>query len=135
MSIKLKLIIYIIVSLILFGFIYFYFNYNPSENRIFPRCPFYSITGFYCPGCGSQRAIHGLLHGRIVGGLKHNPLILLLVFVLVYDATIFVLKKLYNKKTNNLLHKPRTTNIILFIIIIFWILRNIKLYPFTILAP
>lgn len=30
-----------------------------------PSCPTLSILGFPCPGCGSLRAIHALLHGHI----------------------------------------------------------------------
>jgi hypothetical protein len=28
-------------------------------------CPFHAATGLRCPGCGSQRALEALLHGRI----------------------------------------------------------------------
>ena len=135
MAIKLRFILYFFVSVLSLGFVYFYFNYSPSDYSIFPKCPFYSITGFYCPGCGSQRAIHSLLHGHIFEGLKHNFLILLLTLVLVYDAIVYVLKNNYGKDIKNLLHKSKTTKFILYAVIVFWILRNINLYPFTLLAP
>src|SRR5688572_26415576 len=43
-----------------------YFYVNPSTSVLFPRCLFFSITSLHCPGCGSQRAIHELLHGNIL---------------------------------------------------------------------
>ncbi len=41
-----------------------YFVLDPARYP-FPRCPFHWLTGLYCPGCGSQRAFHALLHGRV----------------------------------------------------------------------
>src|ERR1700743_3243391 len=49
-----------------------YFLYNPVKYRFFPKCPFYSLTGFACPGCGSQRAIYNLLHGNILKAIRFN---------------------------------------------------------------
>ncbi|MBQ8773774.1 MAG: DUF2752 domain-containing protein [Muribaculaceae bacterium] len=49
--------------------IYFYFD--PSDNY-FPRCPFLMLTGYQCPGCGTQRAIHALLHGDIANAWHFN---------------------------------------------------------------
>ena len=40
-----------------------------------PRCPIKMITGFDCPGCGSQRALHALLAGDISGCVRHNFLL------------------------------------------------------------
>ena len=42
-----------------------YYKFNPSDIAIFPKCPFLLLTGLKCPGCGSQRAIHSLLHFSI----------------------------------------------------------------------
>jgi len=135
LNIKLKLGLYFIIPLLTFTVVYFYFIYNPGILSIFPKCPFYSITGLYCPGCGSQRAIHQFLHGHLLEGLKHNFLILILATVLMYDGTIFLLNHFTKKPLNNLLHQSRITKGILIIILSFWVLRNINFYPFTILAP
>ena len=40
-----------------------YFLLDPSAG-VFPRCMFLTLTGWQCPGCGSQRALHALLHGE-----------------------------------------------------------------------
>jgi Protein of unknown function (DUF2752) len=112
-----------------------YFNYNPSNSNIFPKCPFYSYTKLYCPGCGSQRAIHKFLHGDIIEGLKHNFLILLLPTVLIYDWSIILVNKYSEKNIENILHNYKTIYLILAVILLFWVLRNINFYPFSILAP
>lgn len=56
--------LWIVVSVAMaLGVVYFFFD--PAGSRLFPRCPFLSLTGLRCPGCGSQRALHSLLHGEI----------------------------------------------------------------------
>ena len=135
MAKNLKLIFIGLGALLLIAIITVYFTYNPSQYSIFPKCPFYSFTNLYCPGCGSQRAIHQILNGNIVSGLNHNILIILLALVLSCDGTIIIINKVLNKKFKNILHKPVTTYSILILVIIFWVLRNIDLYPFSILAP
>ena len=121
--------------IVLLGVLSFYFLFNPSEYSFFPKCPFHSITGLYCPGCGSQRAIHEILHLNILEGLKHNFLIIILIFILGYPFVLNLLTKAYNKNFNNILHNPKTTYTILVLVILYWILRNIDIYPFTILSP
>ncbi len=54
----------------------------------FPQCPFNSLTGYQCPGCGSQRAIHQLFHGHILSAIRLNALLLP---GLVYAATGYAL--------------------------------------------
>jgi len=48
------------------------------SGRLSVPCVLYETTGLYCPGCGSGRAIHALLHGRIREAFFHNPLLFLL---------------------------------------------------------
>lgn len=48
-----------------------YFLLDP-EQHLFPKCPFLWLTGWKCPGCGSQRAVHQLLHGNLLEALKLN---------------------------------------------------------------
>ena len=37
---------------------------------------FLTLTGWECPGCGSQRAIHALLHGQLGQAWHYNALLL-----------------------------------------------------------
>lgn len=64
-----------------------YFFLNPEENGLFPKCPFLMLTDFVCPGCGSQRAVHALLHLDFIGAFRYNALLvcsLPVVFVLLF---------------------------------------------------
>jgi len=132
---KLKIPFIIIGVLTFFGMLALYIFWSPTETNIFPKCPVYSLTGIYCPGCGSQRAAHKLLNGNIIEGIRHNYLIALLGLVLSYQAFMFIMNNVLQKGIVNLLHKSKVTFGILIFVIFFWILRNINLFPFTELAP
>lgn len=37
------------------------------------RCPFKALTGYDCPGCGSQRAFQALLRSDLAAAWGYNP--------------------------------------------------------------
>ena len=131
---KLKIGLIIILVIAVLGVLSLYFFWNPT-TELFPKCPFYSITGLYCPGCGSQRAAHQILNGHLIEGLKHNFLIGLLALVLGYEIFILLMNKVFKKNISNILHNSKITISILILVILFWVLRNINIFPFTELAP
>src|SRR6266513_4699752 len=53
------------------------FFFSPSQYPFYPRCPLHAMTGLHCPGCGSLRAVHSLLHGDIGAALHFNALLIL----------------------------------------------------------
>ncbi|GAB3934320.1 DUF2752 domain-containing protein [Larkinella terrae] len=62
---------------LLLGIAAFCFWFDPSEVSFFPPCPFRLLTGLECPGCGSQRCLHQLLHGHMERAYGYNPLMVL----------------------------------------------------------
>ena len=46
-------------------------------------CPFYELTGYYCPGCGGTRSILALIHGHPLLALHENPWAVGLVLVVL----------------------------------------------------
>jgi hypothetical protein len=50
------------------------YRFPPTEYSFYPRCPIYLTTHWLCPGCGSTRALHALLHLDIQGALHYNAL-------------------------------------------------------------
>ena len=51
--------------------------FNPTEIGWMPKCPFLALTGLKCPGCGTLRGIHFLLHLRFADAWKMNPFLLI----------------------------------------------------------
>lgn len=49
---------------------------DPNEPGHYPTCPFFALTGHWCPGCGSLRALHALTHGDVLGAAARNVLML-----------------------------------------------------------
>ncbi len=116
---------YIVVAAILLAItilcIYFYFD--PSDN-FFPRCPFLSITGYQCPGCGSQRAIHALLHGDIASAWHFNAILLVFIPVVV----VLLIAELKREKWSRFYAKVNSRWMIwgaAIVLLIWWILRDI----------
>ena len=95
-----------------------------GKYRFWPPCVFHKVTGLYCPGCGNTRALSALLHGRLGESLRNNLLLIPMIAALTVAAV-----------------RPRIGLNRFFawgfavVVILFFILRNIPCYPFTLLAP
>ena len=92
-------------------------------GRHLPACPFYTITGYYCPACGNTRSVTALLHGDILSALRYNitPVLLLVAAVLFYGE---LAAAAFGK---NLRFFPRnsTVNFILLgLLLLYYLIRN-----------
>ena len=99
-------------------------------------CPFYALTGLYCPGCGSGRAATALVHLDVLTALRNNILFVLYVLPCAYYIAKLYLKIVFGK--DNLPWKEPKNGVYIFVIlsfILYWILRNLPWTPFTLLAP
>ena len=104
--------------------------FNPLESKYFPKCPFLELTGYRCPGCGSQRAIHHLLNFDILGAAKENVLLVISIPYLIVGFTFDSLKNPGKTvlKWRKRLFGLKAIRIILVLIISFWILRNMPYF-------
>lgn len=64
--------LYILCAIALAAIVWVLFNYNPETAGFYPRCPSKVLTGYNCPGCGSLRGLHALLHGNIAAAWHYN---------------------------------------------------------------
>ncbi len=117
------------ISLIIIGVSVIYLC-DPSKFDFYPRCLFHDITGLYCPGCGSLRAFHQLLHGNIRTAFSYNPLFVVFVPVSVVFAALYM-----NSSSRKMFESRLWIWLFLIIVICYWILRNIPAYPFDYLKP
>ncbi len=51
---------------------------EPASVAAIPPCPSAALLGVTCPGCGSLRAAHHALNGRLATAFRFNPALLLL---------------------------------------------------------
>jgi len=105
------------------------FVFEPGKNGLFPDCPFRLLTGFNCPGCGTSRGLHRLLHGDLIGAFQFNPLVMLLLPIFLYafvrhTAAVFRDRPI---KSNQL--DPRFIWMFFVVVMSFWVFRNTPFYP------
>ena len=77
------------------------------------------LTGYKCPGCGTQRALYAFLHGRIMAGILENPILLPSVG---YAGLLMFVK---SKPIYTILSGKIACRTIAVIFCAYWLLRNI----------
>jgi len=98
---------------------------NPSSYWFMPKCPFKLITGLSCPGCGIQRAIHAMLHGKFTEAITYN-------YYLVYSgpyATSFVFvwlmpKNKFRERIKKVIENRYVVNFYVISFVIWLFVRN-----------
>lgn len=108
------------------------YSITPEKTWWMPPCLFNTLTGLYCPGCGTARGLHKLLHGDVLGALRMNPLVILSIPLLIYLIASARRRGPNSKSASPPAWLGWTVAIT---IAVFWIARNIPAYPFTLLAP
>ena len=100
------------------------YRVDPEDSVYSPKCLFYLLTGLKCPGCGSQRAIHSLLHLDIAAAFGYNALLVIAlpaVAMLVYcELTRTRKPRLYSA-----VNSPRVTWTMFATVMLWWVVRNI----------
>jgi hypothetical protein len=109
--------------------------FDPATSGVFPPCPLQYLTGWYCPGCGSLRALHQLLHGNLLAAWELNPLTIVLLPFLAYGLASYVVFRLRGQYLPRLFLPALWIRALCGLIILFGIARNIPVYPFELLAP
>ena len=107
---------------------------DPGESdNPYPTCPWLMITGTFCPGCGTMRAVALLTHLDVAGALGMN---LLLMLMLPYLAHTYVAWLIGTLRPRGRPTRPTPTwfvGAILASFVVFWIARNLPWFSF--LAP
>jgi len=125
------------VLVVLLGLVYsFFIDPNASPAATFP-CVTYRMTGWYCPGCGDTRALHALLHGHILQAFDYNFLFPIVAVVLAWYYLVGLTTLICRKRVMWIPQKFPIWGAIVIgvVVILFTVLRNIPLWPFSILAP
>lgn len=101
----------------------YYYTNDPDTTFSF-KCTFKVLTGYDCPGCGSQRAFHAFLHGEFVKAWTYNPLVFFAVptgvYYLIVEAGRYRWPRLHAASVN-----PIVLIVFFVAVLSFWIGRNL----------
>lgn len=122
---KYKYLTYAIMATILVAVIvYMYYQYDPSYSSLAPKCIVRQLTGYDCPSCGVQRAIHSLLHLDVERAFWLNPFI----FVVAPYIVLLILTTLCKGKVFCRMRRYVQRRVVVYSYIalyfIWWVVRN-----------
>lgn len=119
---KTLLIVTVIVFAVVLGVVYW--SFDPLEVGWMPRCLWKTVTGTDCPGCGSQRMAHALMHGDLAGAWKANAYALCMLPVIGFMLWLEFFRTshpaLYSR-----LHAPVVIWLLALSVVAWWVLRNL----------
>jgi hypothetical protein len=97
-------------------------------------CMFHQLTGFYCSGCGSSRALRSALHLDFYQALRYNAVFTLaLPFFAVYFGSLAASYIRFGKDRISGKISMKIIYIFVAVALVYGILRNIPAFSF--LAP
>jgi len=99
-------------------------NVDPNVTGHYPACPFLAVTGWYCPGCGTLRAVHALGHGDLATALARNPFAVLALGYLVVTWVLWFERTVTGRRPR-WLAPPWVLYGVLGAILAFWVMRNV----------
>lgn len=100
-----------------------------------PKCFFHEATGLNCPGCGGTRAVLALFHGRFAEALHDNVLVVALIPLMAWTLWRVAVLAWTGVWVPPRIRDQRLTVPIAVLIVAFFVLRNVPLWPFSLLAP
>ena len=134
---KLQILLSGLILLLGGAFLYYYYQFNPTTHTShFVSCPSKTFLGLNCPGCGSQRMIHHLLHFNFGQAFRYNPLLFItlpfVLFLLIQTCVNLIFGTSYRTK---LLYNNKFVWFVFGLLMVYAVVRNLPFYPFTLLAP
>lgn len=109
--------------------------FDPAKATFFPLCPLLTFTGLACPGCGLTRGFHELFNGRIIPALDFNLLLPVWAAIIGWVFVSLVLKSARGRGLTMWPTYPGFLWGFLVTLVAFGVLRNVPVWPLTILFP
>ena len=120
-----RVLMTVVVCCVLLCLVAVYYFYSPEESRFFPRCMFYTLTGWECPGCGVQRAFSALLHGEFVEAVCYNPFLCLSVPYLILALVVSFCSGRVAEQLGRIVYNRYVVWGFVVLFFVWWIVRNL----------
>lgn len=114
----------ILTAAVLLALAAVYFMFDPNTEGAFPKCGFYVLTGWKCPGCGSQRALHALLHGDVLAAFRFNMWIPVAIIYIAFVVAVMLFGKQGSRFSEIVTNKYMLAAFLVFTLLWF-VLRNV----------
>jgi hypothetical protein len=98
--------------------------HDPHGSGSYGYCPFLTLTGKPCPGCGGLRAVNDLTRGNFVGAVSSNALAVALVVALAVAWLLWFGRRLRGRVDRMIVLDLRAGLVMIGVIVTFAILRN-----------
>jgi hypothetical protein len=109
--------------------------YSPEEYSFYPSCPFFSVFGWHCAGCGTTRAVHALLQGDVQQAAAYNVAFALALPILFPVTVVGAFCWLRGKAPPLRTMPVWLVWTLIVVLLLFTVLRNLPYPPFDSLAP
>nr|WP_234791385.1 DUF2752 domain-containing protein [Mycolicibacterium fortuitum] len=96
-----------------------------------PACPTKLLLGIDCPGCGSLRMIYSVLHGDLLAALRFNAVGLIALGLLVWAYLAWTYGRMRGRRIVSWQHHRCAAMVTLVVTVVWFIIRNLPLDPFT----
>lgn len=104
---------------------------DPRTAPYAPVCVVHAMTGLHCPGCGTGRALHALVHGDLQRALRLNVLVVAAIPVFLVLALCVALRP-----ERPLPIPPLWLRLLIYaVLFVFLVGRNLPFEPFASWAP
>lgn len=102
---------------------------NPAAGgSLLPHCPLKWLTGYDCPGCGTTRALHALMHGDPAGAFAANPFMAASLPVIVAAACCEVAPPWRLERLRRVLLSRTFIALYLVAALLWWVGRNVFIH-------
>ncbi len=110
------------VAIMVAGILYYLLD-PVTQGHWLPHCRVRQLTGYACPGCGAQRALHALLHGRVVEAAGYN----LLLAIYTFGLLLYMVSGLHPclHAVRRLLAHRFTLTLAFCLVPLWWVVRNV----------
>ncbi len=102
---------------------------DPHSPGSWGFCPFYALTGLYCPGCGGLRAVNDLTNVDLVGAASSNLVFVALVPLIVLWWVRWTGRAWTGHPTSGVASRRAGVAIAVFavVLMVFGVLRNLPM--------
>ena len=103
--------------------------FDPVTSGLFPGCPVRALTGWLCPGCGTLRGLHRLLHGDLLDAFRFNPLMVLSLPFVAWSLLARSAELAAGRALPAIFWRAVWIRALLGVVLLYGVLRNTSLWP------